>query len=304
MDVSEACNLACIHCAHPTFKKSEHYAGRFLPVELNQKLVDEVRESGNGACGFIRYSGSGEPLMNPKGYEIVEYGVKNSGVYVTLTTNGTIMNEAGTRRLLEAGVNLIDISIDAHDPQTYAVVRQQGNLDITRSNVLRLIKWARETRSRTRVVVTFIEQPENAHEAVAFERYWKDQGADSVVIRRLHSNAGAVVRIAEVLRKTEAASNRRPCVYPWERVVLDARGTISFCPGDWVHGSTVADYRTTTIKEIWQGRFYESLRNAHLTNDYRSHAFCGQCPDWQQTRWPTEGRGFADLIADFNQESG
>ena len=30
MDITEVCNLACTHCPHPTFKKSEHYAARFL----------------------------------------------------------------------------------------------------------------------------------------------------------------------------------------------------------------------------------------------------------------------------------
>ena len=42
VDMTEVCNLACIHCPHPAFKQSEHYAARHLDPELNRKLVDEV----------------------------------------------------------------------------------------------------------------------------------------------------------------------------------------------------------------------------------------------------------------------
>jgi len=42
IDVTEVCNLACIHCPHPTFRKSEHYSGRNLALELNTKIVDEA----------------------------------------------------------------------------------------------------------------------------------------------------------------------------------------------------------------------------------------------------------------------
>ena len=81
--------------------------------------------------------------------------------------------------------------------------------------------------------------------------------------------------------------------------MLNPRGHLSFCPADWSHGSTVVDYRTTTIAETWSGDFYEKLRAAHLGGNYSCHKFCGQCPDWIVTRWPGEGRAYADLVAEM-----
>jgi MoaA/NifB/PqqE/SkfB family radical SAM enzyme len=230
---------------------------------------------------------------------MIEYAARRSGVFVTLTTNGTIMDERRTQRLLESGVHLIDISIDAFTQETYGSIRVKGNLAVTRGNVLRLIQWARESRSGTRVVVSFIEQPNNMSEVADFERFWRDNGADEVVIRRLHSSAGAVVSIAQVLRAGAAGLPRYPCLYPWERITLNPRGELAFCPQDWVHGSVVADYRTTSVREAWRGPFYERLRQAHLTGDFGSHPFCGNCPDWKATRWPGEGRSYADMIEHF-----
>jgi len=302
VDVTEVCNLACIHCPHPEFKKSEHYSARYLEPELNAKIVDEVRDHGRGYTQYIRYSSEGEPLVHPKGYEMIEYASRNSGVYVTLTTNGTIMNEKRTRKLLDSGVHMIDISIDAFTPETYAKVRVNGDLNVTRENVLNLLAWIKQTGSPTKVVVSFIEQPENRHEAVQFEAFWKEQGVDFAVIRRLHSAAGAVINVANIMRTQQAREPRRPCVYPWERIVLNPRGHLAFCPADWTHGSTVMDYRTTTIAQTWQSEFYQKLREAHLSNNFASHGFCGQCPDWKQTRWPAEGRGYADLIEDLKRD--
>ena len=35
------------------------------------------------------------------------------------------------------------------------------------------------------------------------------------------------------------------------------------------------------------------------TNDFSAHKFCGQCPDWRSTRWPDEGRSYADMMEEF-----
>ena len=300
VDMTEVCNLACVHCPHPEFKKSEHYAARYLEPELNAKLVDEVRAHGRGLTQYIRYTSEGEPLVHPQCYDMLEYAVKNSGVLVSLTTNGTILNEKRVKKLLESGLDVIDISIDAFTPETYAKIRVNGDLNVTRANVLRMIEMARGTS--TKVVVSYIEQPQNRHETGDFERFWKDKGAKYVVVRRLHSGAGAVVNIAAIMHAENAAEKRRPCLYPWERIVLNPRGMLVFCPQDWVHGSQVSDYHSTTIRETWQGEFYRALREAHLRNDFRHHRFCGNCPDWKQTRWPGHGRSYADMIQEFKDQ--
>lgn len=230
---------------------------------------------------------------------MIEHAVRNSGVFVTITTNGTIMNEKRTQRLLDAGVHMVDISIDAFRPETYAKIRVGGDLAVTRENVLRLLRWVRESGCHTKIVVSYVEQPENSAETAEFEKFWRGEGADYVIVRRLHSAAGAVNQVAQKMHKEGAGETRRPCLYPWERIVLNPRGFLAFCPADWSHGSTIVDYRTTTVRDTWQGEFYRSLRQAHLTNNYSCHGFCGQCPDWRATSWPGQGRSYADMVEEF-----
>lgn len=281
VDITEVCNLSCIHCPHPAFKLSEHYGARYLPAELNKKAVDEVKEHG---AQYIRYCAEGEPLIHPECYDFLDYAVQNSGTFVTLTTNGTLLNEKRVRKLLNSGLHMIDISIDAFTPETYEAIRH-GDYVTVMDNVLNLINWARETR--TKIVVSYIEQEKNKHEAESFREFWKYK-VHQVVVRRLHSAAGSIKWVG--LKQKD----RRPCVYPWERIVLNPAGQLKFCPQDWFAGAVVGDYREMTIKEAWSSEFYEKLRKAHLEN--KCFGVCKDCPDWQQTRWPGQGLAYSDLV--------
>ena len=104
IDSTEVCNLACIHCPHPDFKKSKNYDARFIDPLLNKKLIDEVKKHGKGITQYIRYASNGEPLIHPNAFDMLDYAVENSGTLVTLTTNGTILNEK--RILKENGIVL------------------------------------------------------------------------------------------------------------------------------------------------------------------------------------------------------
>lgn len=284
VDVTEVCNLACIHCPHPAFKESEHYGARFLPVELSEKAVSEVAKHG---AQYIRYCAEGEPMTHPRIYDMLDDAVNRSRTFVTLTTNGTMLDMRRIDRLLKSGLHMIDVSLDAFSPDTYAKIRVGGDLREVRKNVINLIDAAHGTD--TRIAVSFIQQKDNADEAEAFEAFWTDAGAWRVVVRRLHSAAGALI-------KGGKQEGRYPCVYPWERIVLAPSGFLKFCPQDWFGGSNIADYRETTISETWRGDFYRKLRESHLKG--ACSGVCKGCPDWAQTRWPGAGLSYANLIED------
>lgn len=298
VDVTEFCNLACEHCPQKEFSKSGAFGARHLDFTVHKKLVDEVASDGRGYCRYLRYAAQGEPLLHPNFVEMMEYASKYAQTSINVTTNGVLLTEKKAKMLLNAGVNVFDISIDANTPEVYAAVRKKGDLNITKPNVLRLIDLIKKNNYKAKVVVSFVEQPLNSHESNSFERFWRQAGADYVVVRRLHSCAGIKKEVAAEMRKMKS-QHRRPCLYPWERLVLSPTGQIGFCPADWRYKAKIAHLKNTTIKEIWQGEFMRTLRQAHLDNDYSNHSFCGQCPDWSVIKWPHEGRAYSDMMAEF-----
>lgn len=302
VDITEVCNLACVHCTHPEFKKSKIYAKEMLDEELNKKMVKEVAKYGKGKTVYIRYTSNGEPLVHPKSYDIIYDAVKNSGTKVTLTTNGTILNEKRMKKLMNTGLHMIDISIDAFKDDTYKKIRVNGDLKVTRRNVINLIKFRNEINAKTKIIVSFVEQNNNSSEIEEFKNFWNYQGADEVLIRRLHTNSGSNLEKDNIKEKSnfknskENELTRRACLYPWERVVLTAKGYLAFCPTDWFGKSVIADYRNESIKNVWQGLFYKDLRKEHQSCNFKNK-FCKNCPDWKNTSWPhDENKSYADLV--------
>lgn len=298
IDVTENCNLACTHCPHRIFVKSRHFSGRNLDPQLNTKLVAEVREDGKGHCQYLRYTGAGETLLHPHLIDMVNYASRNSGVPINITTNGTLLNEEKAAALLDAHVAVFDISIDAHTERTYRLIRKNADLRLTIANVLKLIELNRSGNYHSKVVVSFVEQPLNKKEKSSFQKFWHESGADYIVIRTLHSAGGAVKKVA-INMKSTMRQKRKPCLYPWERLVLNPLGQIGFCPAEWNYQASFIDFRNTTIKEIWKSDFMYRLREAHLNNDFSGHSFCEQCPDWAITRWPNEGRCYSNMMREI-----
>ena len=293
VDLTEVCNLACIHCTHPEFKKSSIYGKRMLDPHLNKKMIKEVSTTGKGITKYIRYTSNGEPLVHPKSYDMIQDAVENSGTKVTLTSNGTLLNEKRMSKILKTGLHMIDISIDAMSNETYKKVRVGGDLNITQKNILKLLTLRNEVNSRTKIIVSFVEQKENSHEVDDFKRFWDKKDVDEVLIRKLHSNSGSNF-VGET--KESSQKERKPCLYPWERVILNARGKLAFCPTDWYAKSEICSYENNSIEDIWKNNFYSDLRNQHLKCEF-SNKFCKQCPDWKNTSWPFDkNKSYADLV--------
>ena len=299
VDSTQFCNLACIHCPHPSFIKTDAYSGSHLDIELHKKLIDEIATDGLGICQYIRYTANGETLIHPKFDEMIEYAGKYSKTRINVTTNGVLLTDKKSKKLLDAGVNVFDISLDAYSDETYSKVRVKGDLSKVRPNVLNLIKLIKEGSYDAKLVVSFVEQPLNMHETKQFEDFWKNAGADFVVIRRLHSAGGAKDGIKSKMEEGLKNVERKPCLYPWERLTITPEGDLSYCPTDWMNKSHFIHFSKTTIKEAWQGKFMNSLREAHLSNNYKGFDFCKQCPDWIHTRWPEEGRGYSDMMQEL-----
>jgi len=294
---TELCNYACTHCPHHVFEKSSKYHGTNLELDLHKKLIDEIARDGIGFCRYIRYAALGETLLHPDFVKMIEYAGKYSGVPINITTNGSLLNEEKAYGLLNAGVKTFDISLDAYSDEVYYQIRKKGDFLKVRDNCLKLIKIIKNDKYNSKVIVSFVEQPLNKKEKNIFKEFWEKAGANFVVIRPVHSASGSLKDTANIMRKNNP--KRTPCIYPWERLVLNPLGLISYCPAEWEYQGCFTDFRQSTIKEIWNGIFMNKLRKAHLTNDFSKFPFCRQCPDWSLTLWPKQGKNYSKMMQEI-----
>lgn len=98
------CNLACKHCYSIS-------ADRDFPGELTTAEVFAVMEDlWNFGVRVLILSG-GEPLLRADLFDIA-HRAKAMGFYTALSSNGTLIDEAMTRRIAAAGFDYVGISLD------------------------------------------------------------------------------------------------------------------------------------------------------------------------------------------------
>jgi len=91
----------------------------------------------------IFFGGIGEPLAHPRIAEMVKKA-KKIGSSVELITNGTLLTPDMSRRLLDAGLNMLWVSLDGATPESYADVRLGSALPEVLANITAFRK-ARQT---------------------------------------------------------------------------------------------------------------------------------------------------------------
>src|SRR6185436_519580 len=113
----------------------------------------------------------GEPMLHPHMVDMVEYA-KARGARIWMNTNGSMFGplpayRAKLARVLKAGIDLIEFSMDAGDAATYAVVRpphRGAPKDPEKwfanhvSNVRAALQMRKEFRTTNRIVVSMIRQ--------------------------------------------------------------------------------------------------------------------------------------------------
>ncbi|MGC8662876.1 MAG: radical SAM protein [Thermoplasmata archaeon] len=102
------CNLKCIHCyANATKKRS--------PDELTTDKIFQVTDDLSKMGLPVVILSGGEPTLHPDIYRIASY-IKENGIRVTLSSNGTTINENVASKLAESGVKYVGISLDGYGP--------------------------------------------------------------------------------------------------------------------------------------------------------------------------------------------
>jgi radical SAM protein with 4Fe4S-binding SPASM domain len=110
-NLTRKCNLKCPHCyinATTQELKDE------LTTEEAKKLIDQICEVSRP---LLILSG-GEPLLRQDVFELVRYGA-SKGLKMGLGSNGSFIDGTAAKRLKDAGIETVSISLDSHIPEQH-----------------------------------------------------------------------------------------------------------------------------------------------------------------------------------------
>jgi radical SAM protein with 4Fe4S-binding SPASM domain len=97
------CNLKCEMC--------NHWRETRKPPVTPERLKEVITELAEMGTQKIHISG-GEPMLRPQIPDFVELA-SSLGIKVTMTTNGTLITKEKAKRLVEAGLRGVNLSIDS-----------------------------------------------------------------------------------------------------------------------------------------------------------------------------------------------
>lgn len=126
LDITNSCNLRCVHCYHPDHKNEGALSLNEWKEILNQykALIRKMHyRPWVVLCG-------GEPMVSPHLFPLLEYIRENiPGAKICILTNGTLVTEELARKLKSLGDIEFQVSLDGPDSKRHDRIRGEGNFD-------------------------------------------------------------------------------------------------------------------------------------------------------------------------------
>ena len=197
VSVADPCNYRCVMCGYhpPTGDPDplDQFAGKapgLISAEVFRRLADELWALGTRQLDLV---GRGEPLLHSEIPNLVGCA-KRCGFTVTLTTNGSRLDEGVSRALLAAGLDRIRISLNVGRPETYGKLHVNRTADDFRricGQALRLSELRRSMGVATHVAAAYVVGSANYRELKEMIDMASAVGADAAHFQFSVRMAGA-----------------------------------------------------------------------------------------------------------------
>ena len=147
------CNALCPHCPYTNSNiRKEYKDAPYMGDKVFKRIADESGPYG----AYLRISGGGEPMLHPNATDLLVYA-KKKGCKIGLITNGSRFDDSNLKRLIDAGVDLIEFSVDADNEKDYAIYRKGLDWEVLLENFKKAISYRNKTKSSSKIARELFE---------------------------------------------------------------------------------------------------------------------------------------------------
>jgi len=247
IESTNICNAKCVFCPRDAMGRKQGV----MDMALFARIVDESASLG---IRHLRLHNYGESFIDRRLIEKVRYAKKRGVAEVGLISNGSLINEDAARGIVEAGLDAINISVDAAGKETFERTRLGLSYDRVIGNIENLLRIRKELGSRRpKLILSFVRRDDSVEEQQFVEK-WREL-ADKIHVTALHNWGGTLHGRSDV---------RFPCYRPWLTFTVLWDGRVALCCADFDGKVILGDMRTQSIREIWNGEPYRHARRLHL----------------------------------------
>jgi len=259
----------------------------------------------------IKLQGIGEPTLQRDDFFAMIRYARARHIWVRTTTNASLLhlNDNG-RKLIDSGVNEVQVSIDGATREVYEAIRLGGKFARVMANVKALNAYQR-TQGVERTKMWTVVQRGNQHQladlvdlaadlgftnqvfslelsdwgigswhernhAASAERSLEPEALEALVTRGVR--LGVRVRFWNVTEKYRLGSPETICPWPFERAYVAS--DLRVVPCCFIGNPDVAQIdddlgQAGDFMKVWTGEAFRAFRQAHL--DGRLPGFCTGC---------------------------
>lgn len=288
------CNLRCPEC--PSGLRAFTRPTGMLEPENFKRFTDEVHKD---LIYLILYF-QGEPYLNPQFLDMVEYAASKK-IYTATSTNAHYLTDANAKRTVESGLSRVIISIDGTTQDTYASYRVGGKLEKVLEGARNLVKWKRELKSKTPVIVfQFLVVKPNEHQIEDVKKLGAEIGVDRVLFKTAqiyeYENGNELIpmldkysryRLNPATGKYEIKNNLlNHCWKLWQGAEVTWDGKVLPCCFDKDAQYEMGKMPEQTFRKIWNSPAYAHFRGQVIKGRDQID-ICRNCTEGTKI-WETE----------------
>lgn len=282
LDPCGACNFKCSFC--PCNIAGERAAERhaLMSWELFEKILADL-EAFRGKVRVINLYGFGEPLLNPRLPDMVKALKERRccGGEVRVTTNGSLLTEEASRRLVSAGVDLVRVSVEAVSSEGY---QELCGVKIDFSEIVRNIETfhriAMQNGGTSRISAKIVSA---ALRTEADKQRFSDIFAPITDFYYIEEIEPIWSEFQEMSMPSGgradrcycAGEQREICSMPFTDMCIHSNGIVGACCSDWKFATQYGDASREHLAEIWNGKRHREFQRALLAR--KPIPFCAAC---------------------------
>ena len=276
IETVNACNARCPMCTIDDWQRHTPT----MKDDLFKRIADEIIDHRDVVKRVSLYR-DGEPLLDKKLPDRVAI-LKDGGVNATsISTNVSLLTEDRSLALLEAGLDMIIMSVDSLDKEVFESIRVRLKLQEVLANALKFIELRDKIRPQTRIYMRMIRQEGNEDEWPSYEAYWRPKLAenDRLYYHNIFNWGGQLNGFSAIEGSYEP---RLPCVALWSLLVIFGDGRVPLCNVDYNNVYPTGNVLENSIEELWRSKIMNERREQHLTGKKACISLCEHCNVWDE----------------------
>jgi len=285
IEPTTSCNLRCPEC--PSGLRNFTRPTGMLQENTFKKVIDELAET----LLYLTFYFQGEPYLNPKFLELVNYAHQKN-IYTATSTNAHYLNDEMSRKTVESGLDRLIISIDGTTQESYESYRVGGKLDKVLEGTKNIIKWKKQLKSSTpHVMFQFLVVRPNEHQVNEVKQLAKELGVDQLVLKTAQiydfENGNELIpTIDKYSRYKKEAGGKYSiknklldhCWKMWHSCVITWDGKIVPCCFDKDATFDMGSLVQNKFESIWNSPPYLKFRE-NLFKSRSSIEMCNNCTE-------------------------